>query len=527
MIRRLFPHLPAILLAALPLSSQIQNRIYADHLAGVTVGSGQTLKTRQATAKALQGAIDDCAAHGWQLVIPAGVYEIDTPAGLTANNTNYDGALWIAGSQQTRIVQFHSNAPILTVGNPAKGASDYSINVNIDGLRLQYGAWQTGNTNANALQIGALRSSHLSHIWIGADGVAYTAPKTPYQFPAYRAFYLVAGATPEFSNTFNDFFIEGAQYRLVDMSSLGTASVFTNWYCTNGYSGQPGLLSDAAWYLTNGDGVFTNMNFESIIGNTIINGQTMRSAHFSNIHLETIQLTGADPFIFVGGTNRIILDDFGVTGLYFTSSTLNTLTASGVGKIIGTYYDDALTVRNLQVCLQNRGNVVNLPLVLFWPGAVGDEQPSIDATNISIDDFVHGGLASHVSLDPIMPLSDFATPSRVDHYRWGSGVSIATGAVRAISSAYTAYGQDDHPTFEVPAAITSFTLTLADAQAARGVGASLTPPTGNLIHVRRQHGNASGTLTIADAGAGIITTNTKASSDLYFRFDGTHYVAVK
>ena len=513
----------AILISGQAQSPVVQNRLYVNSVTGVTVGAGQTLKTRQATAAALQSAINQCAANGWQLVIPAGIYEIDSASGLTANNTNYDGALWIAGSQQARIIQFHANAPILTVGNPAKGASDYSINVNIDGLRLQYGVSQTGNTNANALQIGALRSSHLSHIWIGVDGVAYTAPKTPYQYPAYRAFYLVAGATPEFSNSFTDFFIEGAQYRLVDMSSLGTASVFTNWYCTNGYFGQPGLLSDAAWYLTNGDGVFSNMNFESIIGNIIINGQTMRSAHFSNIHLETIQLTGANPFVFVGGTNRIILDDFGVTGLYFTSNVLNTLTASGVGKVISTYYDDALSIRNLQVMLQNAGNVVNLPLVLFWPGAVGDEQPTIDATNISIDDFVHGGLVTHAALDPNMPLANFAGATRVDHYRWGSGVSRTTGAVRAITASYTAYGQDENPTFQIPAAVTSFTLTLADVQAASGVGATLIPPVGNLIHVRRNAGNAAGTVTISDAGAGAITTSTKAGQDLYFKFDGIRY----
>jgi hypothetical protein len=504
-------------------SPVFQDKLYADYVPGVTVGAGQTLQTRQATAAALQSAINECVAHGWQLVIPAGVYEIDSSAGLTANNTNYDGALWIAGSQQSQIIQFHANAPILTVGDTAKGASDYSINVHIDGLRLQYGAAQTGNTNANALQIGALRSSHLSHIWIGADGVSYTAPNTPYQYPAYRAFYLVAGASPEFSNTFTDFFIEGAQYRLVDMSSLGTSSVFTNWYCTNGYIGQPGLLSDAAWYLTNGDGVFTNMNFESIIGNIIINGQTMRSAHFSNIHLETIQLTGGNPFVFVGGTNRIIMDDFGVTGLYFTSSVLNTLTASGTGKVLSTYYDDALTVRNLQVMLQNPGNVVNLPLILFWPGGVGDQQPSIDATNISLDDFMNGGLTAHVALDPNMPSANFAGATRVAHYRWGSGVSQATGAVRTVSATYTVYGQDENPTFEIPAAIKSFTLTLADVQAASGVGATLIPPLGNVIHVRRNSGSASGTLTIADAKAGTITTSTQAAQDLYFKFDGVRY----
>jgi hypothetical protein len=500
-----------------------EKKLYADRLPGVTVGPGQTSEKRAATAQALQQAINECAAHGWELVIPPGVYEIDSAAGLLANNTNYDGALWIAGTQQARIIQFHQNAPIFTVGNPAKGASDYSINVNIDGLRVEYGVSQTGKANANALQIGALRSSHLAHIWMGADGVAYEAPHTPYRFPAYRAFYLVAGATPEFSNTFTDFFIEGAQYRLVDMSSLGTSSVFTNWYCSNGYFGQPGLLRDAAWYLNNGDGVFTNMNFESIIANVIINGQTLRSSRFSNIHLETIQLTGADPYVFVGGTNRIIVDDFGVTGLYFTSSVLNTLRASGVGRVMSTYYDDALSVRNLQVSLQNAGNLVNLPLVVFWPGAVGDEQPTIEATNISIDDFVGGGLVAHVSLDPNMPLADFAGPKRVSHYRWGSGVSKATGAVRVIAADYKAYGQDEDPTFEVPAEIHSFTLTLAEAQAARGLGAALMPAPGNLVHVRRMSGKAAGTLTIADEGAGVIVANTESAKDLYFRFDGQRY----
>jgi hypothetical protein len=404
----------------------------ADRISGVTIGSGQTEQTRRETAKALQGALD----KGSELVIPPGVYEIDDAEGLRVSNTDYEHALRIRGSQQARIIQFHHNAPILTVGDPVKGKDDYSINVTIDGLRLEYGTSQTGATRSNALQIGALRSSSLSHIWIGADGGKYAAPNTPYQFPAYRAFYLVDGATPEFSNTFTDFFVQGAQYRLVDMSSLGTSSVFTNWYCTNGYFAQPGQLSDAAWFLKNGDGVFTNMNFESIMGNVIINGQTLRNTQFSNLHLETIKLTGANPFVFVGGTNRIILDNFGVTGLYFTSPS-----ASGTGTLISTYYDDAVTVRNLQVLLQNPGNMVNLPLMLFNTGAVGDEQPTIDATNISVDDFVGGGLVSHLFIDGNMPLANFAGPTRVDHYRWGSGVSTVIGAIRKITSDYVAYGR--------------------------------------------------------------------------------------
>ena len=448
-------------------------------------------------------------------MIPAGVYEIDDPDGLHVFNTDYEHALRIRGSQAARIIQFHRNAPILTVGDPVKGKDDYSINVTIDGLRLEYGSPQTGDTNANALQIGALRSSHLSRIWIGADGGRYEAPNTPYQFPAYRAFYMVDGATPEFSNTFTDFFLEGAQFRLVDMSSLGTSSVFTNWYCTNGYFGQPGQLMDAAWFLKNGDGVFTNMNFESVMGNVIINGQTLRSAEFSNIHLETIKLIGANPYVFVGGTNRIILDNFGVTGLYFTSPS-----ASGTGTVISTYYDDALTIRNMQVLLQNQGNTVNLPLVLFKPGAVGDEQPTIEATNISVDDFVGGGLVQHVFIDPNMPLADFAGPTRVDHYRWGSGVSTVTGAIRKIASDYVAYGQDQNPTFEVPAAIKSFTLTLSDVQ---GSGVKFRTPMGNLVHVRRGKGNASGTLTIKDAHGEVLATNTTGGTDLYFQFDGTRY----
>ena len=211
------------------------------------------------------------------------------------------------------------------------------------------------------------------------------------------------------------------------------------------------------------------------------------------------------------GTDRLKFGSLDVTGLFLSSGTLNTLNASGTGSVISTYGDDTITADHLTVQLQDSGNVVNLPLVLFTTGNVGDTQPSIEMTNFTADDLVGGGLLANLSLDSNTPLANFAGPSRISHYKWGPSISHIDGAVRPVSSTYTVYGQDTDVTIEVPASITSFTLTLADVNGASGNASTSIPKVGNIAHIRRASGTVSGTLTIADATAGTLATNSASA----------------
>lgn len=496
-----------------------QRKVYLHQWPGVTIGSGQTLTTRQNTATAIQNAINACATNGWDLVVAPGMYEIDVAAGLTINGGQSGFA--ILGTRTSQFIQFHSNAPILTVGDTT--SSNYSIFVTINGLRLQYGASQASSTSANILIIGALRGSWLNNITLGADGGAYTAPTTPYLFPAYRDVFF-SSANTEFSNSFTNFHVQGAQFRLVDMTALGTGSIFSNWYITNGYINQPGQVSDVAWYMNGGnDSVFDQMNLESVATNVLISTQTVRGTVFHSIHLESDQGVGANPTVWQSAFSRLTVDAFNFTGMFYTTATLNTLTATGTASVFTSFGDDAITTHNLYMLAQNAGNTVAMPLRVFTPTLQNGAVPTIEATNIIADDFVSAGLLAQLSLDPNMPLANYKGFSRIGQYNWGPLVSSAYQASRTINSTYTVYGEDNDSNIFIPATVTSFTLTLHTKQAPSGNGSTTPTKTGTLCNVQRLSGTVSGLVTIADSTAGTITTNSTATN-LTFRFNGTVWV---
>jgi hypothetical protein len=213
----------------------IRGTVYGHLAVGVTQGSGQTLAVRQTTATGLQNALNYAINNGKFFELEPGIYEIDTPTGLQIAQTTYLSGFTFRGDRSSRIIQFHSNAPVLTIGD-ATGAA-YSINLDIKGLRAEYGVSQSGNTSANTLVIGSMRNSKLANIFVGSDNGGYTYPNTPVLYPGYRGVYFYsAGNNFPFVCTFDDFFVSGAQHDLVNISTGSEGLIFRNWYCTNGYN---------------------------------------------------------------------------------------------------------------------------------------------------------------------------------------------------------------------------------------------------------------------------------------------------
>lgn len=495
-----------------------QKRMYLHQYPGVTIGASQTTLTRQNTAAAIQAAINACATNGWDLVVAPGVYEIDVAAGITVNGGQSNFA--IRGSRASTFIQFHSNAPVLSVGD-LTSTTAYSFGVVIDCLWLQYGATQTGNTGANILQVGALRGSFLSNLKIGADGGSYTAPNTPYFFPAYRCVFFTAGAT-EFSNVFVNFHVQGAQYRLVDLTSLGTGSIFFNWYCTNGYLGQPGQISDCAWFMTGGnDSVFSQINIESVAANTIVNAQVVRGTRFQAWHFESVQFTGANPTFWSSAFSKCTFADMNLTGFWFTSATLNTLTASGTLTLFHCFGDDNLVFESLYLMEQNAGDSVTLPIVCFGYGVSAGTIASVRALSIVADDFVSAGLIPLLSLDASLPLANFPGFFHVSDYRYDPLVSRIKNAVRVpVTGAYTAYGADEDAVFFLGPTGT-YTFTASPKMTASGNGAT-TPTNVNARMCLNVATHSSGTITVADSSAGTLFTIT-ASGNYFIRFDSTQW----
>lgn len=511
----------------------------------LTIGSPTGLSQSQQSnnASLLQTAINLSCSADYELIWDDAVYPIYSSTGLswaaTSTGTATDQSCHWHGSQAAWVQQFYSTspgAPVLTIGNTA-GGSVMTYSVNIDGLRLSYGTSQTGNTNANAFVIGGVSGSRFNNIRIGGDGTSYTAGQVPYTNPAYRGVYFYPGCPPEFSNWFTNFWVQGVSYELVNLASMGTGSHFINWYTTNGYINQPGPVnsSTGAWNIASdgqaGDGEMDNINIESVASNYFVTINTWRGGTIRGMHFESIQPYGYGPRIFNSGTSRIAFHDVSITGIIMPSTTTNTFSAvTGNLTVYNGWQDDAVSFQTLTVMLQNSGNVVAAPVVLFGIGGEGDTEPSFEGDNIIIDDFVSGGLGTHVYLDSNMPIANFTGMTRVSHYRWGFAGSKASGVSRNVSATYTSYCQDEDSNINVPASITSFTLTLSGVQAASGTtsadsgtlaATTLACRMSDTLHVRRQSGTASGTLTVVDGVTSTtLTTSTTAATDYVYRFDG-------
>src|SRR6478752_5541432 len=99
----------------------IRGTLYADHISGIVLGSGQSTATQQNNATLLQNAINYCATNNKIFEIQ-GTYEINSSAGLVipANTYTNPGFWWIGSPTNTLIRQTYnsgSGAPVLTVGS--------------------------------------------------------------------------------------------------------------------------------------------------------------------------------------------------------------------------------------------------------------------------------------------------------------------------------------------------------------------------------------------------------------------------
>lgn len=257
---------------------------------GCTVGAGETLAVRQATAACIQATTDYCATNGCIVVAPGGTYEIDSTAGITwSDSTKYTGFRWL-GSKDTIIEQFHANAPILTIGDISSNGSLLIGSMAVDGMTLEYGVSQTGNTAAIELQFGNVAFSDFRNIKLGSGGsnVPYTA-----------LYFFTASGGAFFSNKLTNIEIYTAQESLFDFAEQGTGNQFDNVYMNNLVSGTRTALVNP-FVMSSGGAIleqeFNRLNIEhlSASGGIIMNiaGAT---AQFNAFHMEDVSFTGSNP----------------------------------------------------------------------------------------------------------------------------------------------------------------------------------------------------------------------------------------
>jgi hypothetical protein len=509
----------------------IRGTLYADAISGIVLGGGQTTATQQNNATLLQNAINYAAQHNKIFEIQ-GVYEINSSTGLVipANNYTTAGFCWKGSQSNTLITQFYNGgtgAPVLTVGSLV-GVTTYAAN--IDGVALAYGTSQVGLTDAIHLILGNADNCVYRNIMAGSSG----------DQPAYCNVKLEGGGGALFNCEFSNWAMGGRAYQYkIWMHASATGNVWSNIYMSNGPGniiGQPASAWNtigANYIFFNGgvvtEQVFNQVNCEwgAINSNSLILADSMIGLRFVELHIEGILMAGSFPSLIGANGAQINIDSLDIVDLVLNPANLSTVPlffTSWNG------FTSSFKINGFSMINNYNESEINTPFYIFQgtsspsAGALGDDTATFVIESGLLRDAVavnNPTFASYLGFDGHMPTGTFVGPQKFARYEYGPAASKVTGAVIVVTATNTHYGQHENATLIVPASITSFTITLANTMGATG-----TQPvrTGNTVHIRRQSGTASGTLTITPQG-GTSTTNTTAATDYWFQFNGTAWAS--
>lgn len=491
---------------------------------GVTPGIGVPKGLRRANLVGLQAAVNYASAHGKFFELDPGVFEIEGEAGLVIPASK-DAFHW-RGSKRSMIKQFSNNCPILTVGDVTETKRE-SQDLYLSGVRVFYASDQSGNAASSAMRIGLLRNSTIEQVSVLAD-----YGKTGPLVKAYRGIHITSPGSRFgfFSNSLRDIIVGGAQHSLLDIALVGTGSVFSNVYLTQGVTGHPAAILDTPLRIR-GDAdlyetVFEQLNIEWCIANTLIWTQSCRGTSFLGTHLEGNQLVGRSPSVVLVSTSQIDLSGFNILDLG-----VKTKAVAGGGApppaLFRCYGDNAIKGNNLQVSWSSPGRVDHgFDLVAVSETGPADAQQTVNIANFTVRD-VGGDNAGFLSLDPNMPASDFPVPSAIETYTYGELFSRARGAKISAKTGVTLFGQYSDPLIRYPAAIGApCTVTLSNRMKPSHAGA-IPPPIGALAGIRRDSGEPDRfDLAVANHDGAKLSTISTAAITQWFRFDGTNWARV-
>lgn len=481
------------------------------NLSGLTPGSGMLTAVRQANATALQNAITYCAANEKFFEIVPGTYEIDVAAGLVVPAC--DGFVWRGEMYHSSIVQFHTNAPVLTLGDIATSTS--SNGWDIHGADLSYGVSQSGQTGAQSLVVGQLCMGKVGSI-----------SQFNSSFPAYNGFVITAPNLGNFSNIYDNIIVWQVQNDFMRFNNGGTGNIFDNIYLNNGGSFTANLCNRYINLLADtGDWHFRRLNCEWGMTNSVINAPNQTGLKFDTLHIEGITFGGASPPVFGAAllnvaTSTVSIDVLDISELISTTNNVINGSACLVQDYVGG--SSTVNIKTLTWTNNHPGQLTSNVRVYQPAGNNVDDTPILTVDHGWFRDQTGADMSNMVFFDNNMPLSAFPnTPTKFGRYDYRVGGSIVDRAEIPVSATYTHYGQHSYATLNVPASITSFQITLAATVGATGTRAV---PTGTVTRIRRQSGTAAGTLTVKDDAGTTLSTNTASNTDLFYVFNGTHYV---
>ena len=440
---------------------------------------------------------------------------LSIPYGGNGYNMNLRGA----GRQGSILTQFYVGAPCLTIGDISNPGTNPCVGLSIGGLSLSYGASQTGQTASQQLIIGVMYDSEIFDIELNN-----------FTNPAYDC---VAMPNANFSNNFRNFFIWGWQRHgmIINAFAQGvTGNHFDNIYMTVGGNPTYPLMSGNFINFANQVQEFhmNRLNCEWSGTNAVfampsgVDGLTITA-----MHCEGVQFCGFNPSIFNGLAISATVDTLDIVSPNVTNGSPAGNPMSGEMYILNDYtsglgFASNINIHGLNFIAYATGNITSATLgMLVENSTLNDDVSVMSVESLRTRDGRGGANINMwqglIATDSHLAVSANALVMNWGLYKYGVLGSIISKATLYVTGTYTLYGQLEDTTIIVPTTITPFTLTLAHTMGATG---NQLPRIGNTVHVRRQTGSASGTLTIADATGGTITTNAAGAVDLYFIYAG-------
>lgn len=503
----------------------VRGSIRLEKVAGFTptppAGQFLTQAVMAANATALQNALNYASNNNKNIEVGNVTFQFYSSTGLILPWSG-TSTVWQGCGVNSVFKNFYNTSPgcpVMTVGDKSGSGGCYYFDIRDFG-NFQQGNSNTGNTASRDVVIGGMLWSRISGLFSGNR--ANPGP----QYPSWHGVEFIGG-NPTFSCIFEHWQVNGAQQDIMHVPVLGTGNVFRDFYINGG--GQQGtsppvingnmLALGAGGAMT--EQLFERFNLEWCSTNNPLNISNLYGCRFSELHMEGLNLTGANPYVI----NSNFLNIIDIQG--WICETMNTSTASGTGAYIRNYQGggSCLNVRNVCLFSGAAGDAITIPMQFMSVTNERDNGSSCYTIQGFRQNDGTGNLRSQISLDPHMPVSgsQFYLPNIFNDYRHDSMGSVLTGADITVATNYNHYGQLSDAHLQVPSSLSSaISITLMHTM---GLTGNEPVAVGTRVHVRRSNsGSFSNNCSIYDQGNGTaLIVNTSTNQDYFFRFNGSNW----
>jgi hypothetical protein len=490
---------------------------------GVTKGSLPGSTERTANGTALQAAFDWCDTNNKYGEMEPGDYQFIASSTQNSRNTGLHfkkgGAGLIgAGSHSagTRLIQYATNHPVLTLGDVGATASDLTEGAQYQGFTLGHGSSQAGETSADGLLLGRIWRSNFDDFHI--------SPFLGGGHPNVGVRVGLSSAQFFFSNVIGRMEVRGGQAHIFRSDANGTGNTWRSLYLGGGGFGNRVALSSAPMYVNSPEfGAINQLNIEwtnSSAQSAALDINNCDQFYADIIHFEGVRVNNFDGRCVMAAASRVH-----IASLKMLDTWIGTANTSGVPAIFRSFGNAVYKVGNCY---------------LFWNGsgynaeAVADRAFSLfredtsqigRSVNVDINNLAVLGNTAAFSFDTTLTGAAPGAAGAIygaKKYTSSKTRSRTEGAIiEARNADLTVYGAHRSPQVRLKQALTADRkVILSNNMAASGIGNVPVRLAGDEVNAVRESGatgafnwlirDSADAVTIATLG----TANTESSAIL-------------